>query len=89
MVAMSLEDYRARKFVHDVDIKLMEACGEAMNTDPYAYAIYQSTKFSDKVLPFEFRSFNVNSYLIFYYVTENIVTTARVEVGGRGMRNVL
>jgi len=33
MVLMSLDDYRARKFVHDVDIKLMEACDEAINTD--------------------------------------------------------
>jgi prevent-host-death family protein len=33
MVVMSLDDYRARKFVHDVDVKLMEACDEAMNTD--------------------------------------------------------
>ena len=33
MVVMSIEDYRNRKFVHDVDIKLMEACEEAMNTD--------------------------------------------------------
>jgi len=33
MVVMSLDDYRARKFIHDVDIKLMEACSEAMSTD--------------------------------------------------------
>jgi len=33
MVVMSLDDYRARKFVHDVDIKLIEACDEAINTD--------------------------------------------------------
>ncbi|MCL1940852.1 MAG: type II toxin-antitoxin system prevent-host-death family antitoxin [Synergistaceae bacterium] len=33
MVVMSLDDYRERKFIHDVDIKLMEACDEAMNTD--------------------------------------------------------
>jgi prevent-host-death family protein len=33
MVLMSLDDYRTRKFVHDVDIKLMEACDEAINTD--------------------------------------------------------
>ena len=33
MVVMSLDDYRARKFVHDVDIKLIEAYDEAMNTD--------------------------------------------------------
>lgn len=33
MVLMSIDDYRERKFVHDVDIKLMEACDEAINTD--------------------------------------------------------
>ena len=33
MVVMSLDDYRERKFVHDVDVKLLEACDEAMNTN--------------------------------------------------------
>ncbi|MDR0310808.1 MAG: type II toxin-antitoxin system Phd/YefM family antitoxin [Acidobacteriota bacterium] len=33
MVVMSIDDYRARKFTHDVDIKLLEARDEAMNTD--------------------------------------------------------
>ena len=33
MVVMSLDDYRARKFVHDVDMKLLEACDEAQNVD--------------------------------------------------------
>ena len=33
MVVMSLDDYRERKFSHDVDIKLAEACDEAMNTN--------------------------------------------------------
>ena len=33
MVVMSIDDYRARKFVHDVDMKLLEACNEAQNTD--------------------------------------------------------
>ena len=33
MVVMSLDDYRERKFVHDVDMKLLEASDEAMNTN--------------------------------------------------------
>ena len=33
MVVMSLNDYRARKFAHDVDVKLLEAREEAMNTN--------------------------------------------------------
>ena len=33
MVVMSIDDYKARKFTHDVDIKLLEARDEAMNTD--------------------------------------------------------
>jgi prevent-host-death family protein len=32
MVVMSLDDYEERKFIHDVDLKLMEARDEAMNT---------------------------------------------------------
>jgi prevent-host-death family protein len=33
MVVMSLDDYMDRKFIHDVDLKLIEARDEAMNTD--------------------------------------------------------
>ena len=33
MVVMSIDDYRTRKFTHDVDTKLLEACDEAINTD--------------------------------------------------------
>jgi prevent-host-death family protein len=33
MVVMSIDDYRAQKFAHDVDIKLMDARNEATNTD--------------------------------------------------------
>ena len=33
MVVMSLDDYRDRKFVNDVDMKLLEARDEAMNTN--------------------------------------------------------
>ena len=33
MVVMSLDDYMARKFIHDVDLKLAEAGSEAVNTD--------------------------------------------------------
>jgi prevent-host-death family protein len=33
MVVMSIDDYMARKFIHDVDLKLIEARDEAMNTD--------------------------------------------------------
>jgi hypothetical protein len=33
MVVMSLDDYRTRKFAHDIDLKLIEACEEAIHTD--------------------------------------------------------
>ena len=33
MVVMSIDDYRDRKFTHDVEMKLLEACNEAINTD--------------------------------------------------------
>jgi prevent-host-death family protein len=33
MVVMSIEDYEARKFERDVDVKLQEACSEALNTN--------------------------------------------------------
>ena len=33
MVVMSLENYRARKFAHDVDMKILEACDEVIKTD--------------------------------------------------------
>ena len=33
MVVMSLDDYMERKFAHDVDLKLLEACDEAKNTN--------------------------------------------------------
>jgi hypothetical protein len=33
MVVMSLDDYMDRKFIHDVDLKLIEARDEAMNID--------------------------------------------------------
>jgi prevent-host-death family protein len=33
MVVMSLDDYMARKFIYDVDLKLIEARDEAINTN--------------------------------------------------------
>jgi prevent-host-death family protein len=33
MVVMSIDDYIERKFLHDVDLKLIEARDEAMSTD--------------------------------------------------------
>jgi prevent-host-death family protein len=33
MVVMSIDDYRARKFAHDIDLKLIEAREEAAHTD--------------------------------------------------------
>jgi len=59
-----------------------------LETFPYAHAVYQTASFQDKALPFEFRSLIVNSYLILYYVTENVVTIARVVYGKRNIRDV-
>ena len=33
MVVMSIEDYRDKKFLHDIDIKLLAAVEEARSTD--------------------------------------------------------
>ena len=33
MVVMSIEDYKGKKFLHDVDMKLLEARSEALNSD--------------------------------------------------------
>ena len=33
MVVMSIDDYQDRKFTHDVDMSLLEACDEAINTE--------------------------------------------------------
>lgn len=33
MVVMSIDDYKNRKFAYDVDMNLLTACDEAVNTD--------------------------------------------------------
>ena len=32
MVVMSIEDYRGKKFLHDIDMALLDACDEAAST---------------------------------------------------------
>jgi addiction module RelE/StbE family toxin len=68
---------------------LLEKIGQAiqtLETFPYAYPVYHSTEIHTET--FEFRSLIVASYLVFYYVTENTVTIARVVYGKRDMRNI-
>jgi addiction module RelE/StbE family toxin len=60
---------------------------QALDTFPYAHPVYHSAEIRTE--PFEFRSLIVGSYLIFYYVTENTVTIARVVYGKRDMRNIV
>ena len=59
-------------------LEKMDQAIESLKTFPYAHAVYQPTKLQPQIMPFEFRSLIVNSYLIFYYITGNIVTIARV-----------
>lgn len=33
MVVMSIEDYERKRFLHDIDVKLLEAREEALNSD--------------------------------------------------------
>ena len=68
-------------------LKKIDRAIKSLETFPYAHAVYQSTEL--RTAPFEFRALVVASYLVFYYVTENIVTIARVVSGRRDMRNVL
>jgi addiction module RelE/StbE family toxin len=67
-------------------LEKMEKAVQALETFPYAYPIYHSAEIHTE--PFEFRSLIMGSYLIFYYVTENTVTIARVVYGKRDMRNI-
>ena len=60
-----------------------------LETFPFAYAVYQPAGFQTQDMPFEFRSLVVGSYVIFYYVTDNAVTIARVVYAGRDMSDVL
>jgi addiction module RelE/StbE family toxin len=69
--------------------KFLEKIGrsiQALDTFPYAYPVYRSAEIHTE--PFEFRSLIVGSYLIFYYVTENTVTIARVVYSKRDMRHI-
>ena len=70
--------------------KLLEKIDRAVKSlelFPYAHAVYQYAGLT--AAPFEIRALVVASYLVFYYVTENTVTIARVVYGRRDMRNVL
>jgi addiction module RelE/StbE family toxin len=66
-------------------LEKMEQAIQALKTFPYAHPIYHSAEIHTE--PFEFRSLIVASYLVFYYVTENTVTIARVVYGKRDMQN--
>ena len=68
-------------------LKKMERAVKSLSTFPYAHSVYQSAEL--RTAPFEFRALVVVSYLVFYYVTENTVTIARVVYGRRDMQNVL
>lgn len=59
----------------------------SLETFPYAHSVYQSAELN--TFPFEFRSLIAASYLVFYYVTGNTVTVARVMHGKRDAQNIL
>jgi len=65
----------------DRSIKLLE-------TFPYAHSVYQPISLQSQAIPFEFRSLIVNSYIIYYYITENIVTIARIVCSRRDIQDV-
>ena len=69
-------------------LEKIEQAVKSLEMFPYAYAVYQPAKFKTQTMPFEFRSLVVNSYLIFYYITENTVTIARVVYGRRNTRDI-
>ena len=62
---------------------------KSLETFPYANAVYKPAGLQTQTMPFEFRSLIVNSYIIFYYVTGNIVTIARIVYSKRDMMRVL
>jgi len=68
-------------------LEKIERAVKSLDTFPYAYSVYRSPEL--RTAPFEFRALVVSSYLVFYYITENTVTIARIAYSGRDMRNVL
>ena len=68
-------------------LRKMDRAIKLLERFPYAHAVYQSAELH--AMPFEFRALGVSSYLIFYYVSENTVTIARIVYGKRDMRHVL
>ena len=66
-------------------LEKIEHAVKSLETFPYAHAVYRPIRL--QTMPFEFRSLIVNSYLIFYYITENIVTIARVIYSRRDIRH--
>jgi len=69
-------------------LEKIEQAVKSLETFPYAHAVYQPTGIQSSTMPFEFRSLVVNSYLVFYYITENIVTITRVIYSRRDKQNV-
>ena len=68
-------------------LEKIKHAAKSLEIFPYAHSVYQSAYL--RAEPFEFRALIVDSYLVFYYVTENIVTIARVVYGRRDTRNIL
>jgi plasmid stabilization system protein ParE len=68
-------------------LEKIDKATKSLETFPYAHAVYQPAGIQTSTMPFEFRSLNVNSYLIFYYITENTVTIARVVYSKRDIQN--
>jgi addiction module RelE/StbE family toxin len=69
---------------------LLEKIDQAVKTlemFPYAHPVHHSPEL--RSVPFEFRVLVVASYLVFYYVTGNTITIARVVYGKRDIGNVL
>ena len=69
-------------------LEKIEQAVKSLEIFPYAHAVYQPTGTQTPAMPFEFRALVVNSYLVFYYITENIVTIARVIYSRQDMRNI-
>ena len=59
----------------------IEQAIKSLETFPFAHSVYQSEEL--RTVPFEFRALVVKSYLVFYYVTEDTVTIARIIHGKR------
>ena len=71
------------------DLAAPQAAVNLLQKIDYAVKSLETFPYGTVTAPFEFRALVVASYLVFYYVTENAVTIARVVYGRRDIGNVL